>query len=248
MDFFSKPIISQTLYSDSIVLFSKDFVDDYFPRYLGKYKFTDTLKIIDGRISDVANVKDYFNDRLVGQTDTTLTDGLEIVTDYSSNVAWNYYNSINSNCYYPVYIINQTPNKKALLGKDSHIFGLQEALDTNGRWRPIEGRARDFCGHGYFGLNIEPKEFVTVLFPKYKGNYKTKIRVRIKNGDNIYISQSFDGLINEKQLYLEREGYFYKELAENKSSAIEHLFYGAKPYGTDDRNFGGLHATFRFGR
>lgn len=246
--YFSKPIIVQKLSKDSAVLFFKVFIDDFFPRFVGKYKFTDTLKITEVRTPDNESRKSYFDDRLVGQTDSTLTDGLEILTDYSSNVVWNPYGDKQANIFYPVYIINQTPNRKALLGKDGYVFGLQEALDTNGYWRPIEGRGFDFCGHGYFGLKIEPKEFAAILFPKYKGDYKTKIRVRIKNGDNIYISQSFDGFINESQLYLDREGYFYKELIENKASAIEYLFYGAKPFGTDDKNFGGLHATYRFGR
>lgn len=248
MKYFSKPIVAQTLSNDSAILFSKEFIFDFFPSLVGKYKFTDTLKIKAERTPDNESRNSYFDDRLIGQTDSTRTDGLEILTDYSSHVAWNPYFDKQAYVFYPVYMINQTPNRKALLGKGGCVFGIQEALDTNGYWRPIEGRGFDFCGRGYFGLKIEPNEFVTILFPKYKGDYKTKIRVRIKNGDNIYISQSFDGFINESQLYLEKDGYFYKALTENKASAIEYLFYGAKPFGTDDKDFGGLHATYRFGR
>ncbi len=244
---FSKPILHK-IKIDSSMFFASEFVSDFFPLLAGKFKFSDTLNFQEKIFSDREIRKSYFNDILVGQTDSTQTDGLEIITDYSSNVVGKLNYKRNSELYYPIYIINQTPNRKALLGKDSYIFGLQEAIDTNGHWRPIEGRGRDFCGHGYFGLRIDPGEFVAILFPKYKGNFKTKIRVRIKNDDNIYISQPFDGFINEKQLYLEKDGYFYSKLVDSKSSAIEYLFYGAKPFGTDDKNFGSLHATYRFGR
>jgi len=246
--YFYKPVIVQTKSKDSVLLFTKNCINDIFPMIAGKYKFSDTIIFTKNKTLNRPNRNDYFDDRLVGQTDSTLPDGLEILPDYHSSIAFNRYEEKNASCYFPVYIINETPNKKALLGKDGYVFGLQEALDKSGYWRPIEGRGFDFCGHGYFGLKIYPNEFVIILFPKYNGDYKTKIRVRIKNADNIYISQPFEGYINENQLYLDKEGSFYKELVENKASAIEYLFYGAKPYGTDDKNFGGMHATYRFGR
>jgi len=67
--------------------------------------------------------------------------------------------------------------------------------------------------------------------------------VRIKNGDNIYVSKPCNGTINEKQLYLKKNSYLYRELIEKKSSAIQYLFYGAEPFGMDDKNFG-LHAVW----
>lgn len=240
---FTKPIISQPITEDSIKYINADFVDDFFPRFVGKHKFADTLFIADKRVRDTTYSKDFIDERLVWRSDSLITDGFELIPDYSSVVYRNEYESKYANYYYPVYLINQTPTIKAFIGKDGYVFGLQEALDTNGQWRPIEGRGFDFCGNGYWGLKVHPQEYITVLFPKYSGDYKTKIRVRIKNGDNIYVSKPYDGTINEKQLYLKKDSYLYRELLENKSSAIQYLFYGAEPFGTDDKNFG-LHAVW----
>ncbi len=238
---FTKPVIAQPLAEDSIKYIEPISVDGFFPRFAGKHKFTDTLFIAGYRVIDTTYRKEYIDERMVWRSDSLITDGFELVPDYSTMVYRNEYDLEYANYYYPVYLINQTPATKAFIGKDSHVFGLQEALDTNGQWRPIEGRGFDYCGNGYWSLKVDPQEFVTVLFPKYSGDYKTKIRVRIKNGDNIYVSKSYDGTINEKQLYLEKDSYLYRELIENKSSAIQYLFYGAEPFGTNDENFG-LHA------
>ncbi|MCB9309882.1 MAG: hypothetical protein H6567_07495 [Lewinellaceae bacterium] len=240
---FTKPVISQPVTKDSIKYIEADFVGGFFPSFVGKYNFTDNLFIADKRDRDTIYIKGFMDERLVWRSDSLATDGFELVPDYPSNVYCNDYESKYANYYYPVYLINQTPTIKAFIGKDSYIFGLQEALDTDGQWRPIEGRGFDFCSNGYWGLKVHPQEFVTVLFPKYSGDYKTKIRVRIKNGDNIYVSKPYEGTINEQQLYLKEDGYFYRELIKNKASAIEYLFYGAKPFGTDDKDFG-LHAVW----
>jgi hypothetical protein len=147
------------------------------------------------------------------------------------------------NFYYPVYIVNQTPNTKLFIGKDGHIFAIQEALDEEGYWRPIEGRGFDFCGNGYWGLKIHSDEFITVLFPKYEGDFKTKLRVRIKNDDMIYVSLPFDGVINKNQFILDKErDYHYRKLIENRAGAIQYLFYGAQPLELNAENFG-LHAV-----
>lgn len=244
---FSKPTIIQPKLVDSISYFQVDHINGFLPEFIGKYMFSDTLKISTQRVYDQNDMDDYIEDYLVNNSDSLRTDGFEILSDYLKDIVLKKYDN-NHHYYYPVYIVNQTPNLKALIGKDSYVFGLQEAIDTNGFWRPIEGRGFDFCGRGYFGLKLYSGEFAVILFPKYQGEYKTKLRVRIKNGDNIYVSTPFEGTINEDQFYLESDSYLYKELAENKASAIEYLFYGARPVGADDQNFGGLHATYRFGR
>lgn len=118
------------------------------------------------------------------------------------------------------------------------MFAIQEALDDNGDWRPIEGRGFDFCGNGYWGLKIHSNEFMTILFPKYAGDFKTKIRVRIKNHDIIYVSRPFEGTINKKQFYFGKDrDYHYCEDDKNKTGAIQHVFYGSIPLELDDKSF-----------
>lgn len=227
---FKKPVIVQPQAKGSIKYFEADFVDDFFPPFACKHQFTDTLFIPDKRFRDTTFRKDFISRNY----DTLMTDGFELIPDYATDVYRNEYQSENSNYYYPVYLINQTPTVKAFIGKDNYVFGLQEALDTNGMWRPIEGRGFDFCGMGFWGLKVRPQEFITVLFPKYAGEYKTKMRVRIKNGDNIYVSKPYEGTINENQLNLKKGDYLYRELRQNEPSTIIDLFYGAVPLGIQD--------------
>ncbi len=235
---FTKPFIIQPSTKDSLSYKDIDFVNDFSPLFIGKYKYCDTLFISDKRYRETNYHNDFFDESLFGYLDSIMTDGFELFPDYNSTVYRNEYDSKFAHYYYPVYLVNQTPSTKSFMGKDSYIFGLQEAIDTNGRWRPIEARGYDFCGVGYWGLKVHSQEFVTILFQKYSGSYKTKIRVRIKNGDNIYVSKPYDGTINEKQLYIKKDSYLYREMSYNKSRTIQDLFYGAEPFGSYDEVFG----------
>jgi hypothetical protein len=238
-DKFNLPTIIHKYKTDNTILFSEESVAQIDPRVLNKYKFSDTIRIPDekNKEKEYGSTKSHFDYGLVGLTDSTLTDGLEIVTDYTNDISFNQYGESKLYNYYPVYVVNQTPNPKGFLGKDGIAFGLQEALDTAGVWRPIEGRGWDFCGCCKWGLKIEPQEFLVIIFRKYSGNYKTKIRVRIKNGDNIYVSKPFYATINEKQLYLEKNRGLYRDIIEDKTNALEYKFYGARPSGMDDKDF-----------
>jgi hypothetical protein len=154
-------------------------------------------------------------------------DGFEIRTDYTSSVYKEWLGPGKLFPFYPIYIINKTSEIKYFPGKDSYAFGIQEAVDTNGTWRPIEGRGFDFCGNGYWNLEIKPQEVLILLAPKYKGSYQTKLRVRIKIGSMIYVSKSYDGYINYDQFFLEKSSYFDNCLKEAKTAAIQDIFYGA---------------------
>jgi hypothetical protein len=233
---FKKPVIIQPANKDTVKYMKKDFLDDFFPVFEGKHKFTDTLFISIKWTKDTTYRKDFIWEYKGSDTDSFMSDGFEVVPDYSTTVYRNNYGSTFA-CY-PVYIINQTPTIKEFFGKDDYLFGLEEALDSNKGWGPIEGRGFDFCGNGYWGLKVHPHEFLVVLFPKNIGTYKTKLIVRIRNGHNIYVSNSYEGTINKKQFYLTRNGYLYGKLVEDKASAIRVWFYGSQPLETYDTSFG----------
>lgn len=237
-------IISQPTKTDTIEYFKANFITHSWPKLAGKSKFCDTLKLAVRRDRDTTFAKDFIGEKGVWRSDTSKSDGFELFTDYKSTISRIKNDEKKGNYFYPVYVVNQTPTMKVFIGKDSYVFAIQEALDSNQNWRPIEGRGFDFCGNGYWGLKIHPNEFLTFLMPKYEGSYKTKIRVRIKIGDIIYVSKPFEGTINEKQFYLDKKNdYHYGRLRENKASAIQYLFYGAEPLETADKNFG-FHAVW----
>lgn len=233
---FKKPVVIQKPLDDTVRYISADFMLGVNPQFIGKSGFADTLMLGLDKVLGNSNrkyfydFKDHFSfvdERLIGTTDTTRTDGLELVPDYTSTIARDYYGDTLA-CY-PVYLVNQTPTTKAVLQKGDHLFGIQEAMDTNGIWRPIEHRAFEYCGNGYIALKLLPQEYIIMAFPKYQGNYKTKLRVRVKNGETIYVSQPFEGTIDKRQFYLEKGLYLRTRIKEGKASETLYQFYGAYP-------------------
>jgi len=229
-DPFRPPILYQAKSSDSLSFYNVHSISNLGNIFIGKSTFCDSLEIpISSGLKNNPH-KDLIYETYRLQMDSLGRDGLEIVADYNATISRVNYNRGISNFYYPVYIVNQTPCSKLLIGKDSHLFAIQEAQDENGSWFPIEIRKFDFCGNGYWGLAIHSREFATVLFPKYDGDFKTSIRVRIQNDELIYVSTSFEGSINEDQFLLsDEQRNFWQELFNDKYRASEQLFYGTMP-------------------
>ena len=228
---FSKPVIKQPFTKDTIAYFDVDSIDGVYPIFLGKYLIADSLFIsgIPKRDTtyrkDIIGLDSYFN---LWDSLELANDGFEIIPDYAKDVYYNTY-TFQPHYYFPVYIVNQTNTIKGFIEKDNYVFGIQEALDSNNYWRPIESKGMDFCGNGMYGIKVHPQEFITILFPKYTGNYKTKLRIRIKIGDNIYVSQSYYGKINRNQFHLKRDSYEFEKLKEDKEEVITWSFYGGEP-------------------
>lgn len=62
---------------------------------------------------------------------------------------------------------------------------------------------------------------------KYKGDYKTKLRVRFKLSNSIYVSSAFEGFINRDQFLIRDSSYFKRQLQESDGKDARWLFYGA---------------------
>jgi hypothetical protein len=226
---FKFPIVVQEITKDSLVNFYAESIQ--YSRLMVGCKSTvkDTIKIhyLANNDSSLRNdflqtVDKYFENDSVG------TDGLEMFIDYKKNVYKPYWDNDRLHAYYPIYLFNGTKNTKSVPLKDQHAFGIQEALDSNGQWHPIEGKGSDFCGNGSWNATLKPQEFLMLLAPKYKGNYSTKLRMRIKVGPSIYVSQPYEGKINYNQFYMSKDSYFLEHIKKNEVSLF-HFFYGAIP-------------------
>lgn len=236
---FNIPVIQQRITADTIEYSHPDFITGVYPIFAGKSKFCDTLELTKGGWRDTTYGEDYIHPYIAWETDSLKFDGFELFPDYNTTVAnIPYFESKGYYCY-PMYIVNQTPSVKIFTGKDDHVYAIQEALDSNQVWRPIEARGYEFCGNGSWDLKIHPGEFVVVLIHKYKGNHKTKLRVRLAVNLNTYVSAPFEGTIDYKQFYLDRQEFsYYSELVEDKYDVIRYYFLGAKPMEVDDEDFG----------
>ncbi len=235
---FTLPFVVQASTKDIIELSKSDFLNHTWFQFHGKYKFRDTLHL-DGRYKrDTSYMSDYLWEySKPDKNDSLTTDGFQIFTDYNTTIYKKEEYSTRGKYYFPVYVVNETSNTKVFIGKDDYVFGLQEAVDTsdNDIWRPIECKAFDFCGNGYFGLKVHPGEFIMFLVPKYEGDEKSLMRIRLQIGESLYLSQSFTGTFNRKQLVTKKETSVYDGLESNKTSCIRWMFYGAVPKGYDEK-------------
>lgn len=226
-------------YADTIVSkpFEAENISEVFPTFMGIYRFQDTIDINPRGEYWVKNIPEFtawekayrrLTERNIKNFDV---NGLEIFTDYGQTVKYKRYRHQEANEHYPVYFVNSTNSPKVLLGKDSYVFGIQEAgkVEDYGRWNPIEARGFDFCGNGRWERIIYPNEFALVLMRKYKGDYETKLRVRFRMGANTYVSKAFTGKINKKQFNLVNNSRLQESLQESNGLSASWLFYGAVP-------------------
>jgi hypothetical protein len=232
---FKTPQITNTQFNDSTksTPYQAEFVTEVFPSFVGKFKFQEEVDINPEK-RDTTIYKDFIYDFSQIRLDDSLDIiGFELIVDYDNPVKYNRYYQYDSTLYdhYPVYFVNSTKNDKVFYGKDSYIFGIQEAVDKEKyrEWRPIEGRGFDFCGNGRWGLIVHPQEFILVLMRKYKGDYETEMRVRFEVGENIFVSRPFKGRINESQFSIQDSSYLKRRLQETDGKAASWLFYGAIP-------------------
>lgn len=196
------------------------------PAFIGVFDFKDSLIYLDrDSIFPKMYARTINYSDLYPYLDSFSTNGLDLIVDNNKEIVQGNQSYVKS---YPAYIINNSKSKKLFIGKDGHGFGIQEAKVDNYLWRPLEMRSPDFCGNGYWGVLLAPQEYLVLLFPKCHGEFETKMRVRISNGESIYVSQPFNGSVDRSQFYLKDTALIdYFKNGDQKS--IYHSFYGADP-------------------
>lgn len=234
---FNLPAIHHVSDVDSIRLFECDYLIESMFLFYGKFKFSDELKL-EGhphRIYEYKNeyVREYVRPE---PNDTIQTDGFQIFVDYNTNITLNVSSDTNGNTFFPIYVVNENTRTKMFVAKDSYVFGIQEAInDTRYHsWLPIECKPLFFCGNGYCGLMVQPGEFVMFLAPKYEGEEKHDMRIRLQIGENLYFSPTYKGTMNPKQFEIKGADLKY-QLNEQPANTIQWRFYGAFPLGYEAR-------------
>ncbi len=97
---------------------------------------------------------------------------------------------------FPLLILNN--EKVPVFIKEMRM--IQEAKDKDGIWKPIEfyDPLKDcFVNHHFFKFKSKKYEGVAII--KYHGDFKTKLRIKVKINDHYYYSNEFDGSINRSQ-------------------------------------------------
>lgn len=99
----------------------------------------------------------------------------------------------------PVFLINETDSIMIIENHDGKLILIQEALDRNGEWTPIEYFNFSGCGNSYGEYFLAPDKLLMFGLRRYQGEFKTKFRVRLKVSNTNVFSNVFEGSINEGQ-------------------------------------------------
>lgn len=230
---FKLPVIIQPPIHEADEFFKAESLEGVWFNVVGKYKFTDSLRLENKIQRDSLTWNDFSWDGAADpfNIDTLGSDGFQLFVDYNSTIAMKLHDYENGNLYYPVYLVNESSRTKLFWGKDGGAFGLQEAIDTSlyFPWRPIESRPIPWCGVGHFSVKVHPGEFILLLAKKYAGDESQLMRARVKIGETIYISQAFEGRFNRKQ-FGNIEAYWMSEIFnEDRAYAVINYFYGSIP-------------------
>ncbi len=170
----------------------------------GVFPFTDTINFLTGKPQPVVVPFQEPNGYI--SHDSLPGDGLEIFPDYSNDV-YRDRSFDRGTLHYPIYVVNQSPNPKILHGSDVYVNTIQEAQDSSGRWFPIESKIFWTCSS--WRIQLDPQHFAMLLLPKYTGKFRTNLRVRLRNGEQIYVSKAYKGWINPQQFKLHKNSYPY---------------------------------------
>jgi hypothetical protein len=228
---FKLPVVLQNPTTDTIEFTKSDYLSETWFVFMGKHRFTDTVIINDHEIIHENYRADFVDENHIWDSMNPPSEGFQIFADYKTTVyEKDDYFEKGYYCF-PVYVANETSRTKFFIAKDNYAFGIQEAADSSfyDIWRPIEGKGFDFCGNGSFGLKVHPGEFIMLLVPKYEGNEKGLMRVRLQIGESIYLSNSFNGMFNRKQFDPKKGTLFYDVVKRNDPTGIQRVFYGSVP-------------------
>lgn len=111
-----------------------------------------------------------------------------------------YWTDFTSKEYFTAYLINASDSTLKASKQDGSLIMIQEALNEDGTWQPIEYWVYSGCGNSYFNpLNLQPNEYLMIPIRKYSGNFETKIRLKCRFGGTMEYSRSFKGSIKKSQ-------------------------------------------------
>lgn len=106
-------------------------------------------------------------------------------------------------------LINATNKEVGFAASDSRLYIVQEALDRDGKWKPIEYLPSSWCGNSYHTVFLGANEYWEFSAARYTGEIKTKLRFRLdkqsgKTDQTPIYSNEFEGSINPKQFTIQQ--------------------------------------------
>jgi len=153
-----------------------------------------------------------------------LQGNLDIDEDFRQTIMGN-----SSKKYPPIstvafYIINRQPYGIPIPMSSYIPILIQEAIDSLGRWKPIEYIDVGGCGNSGHVAKLPPNSYLTGSVLKYTGNFETKLRLKLRYGEHILYSTPFNGKINLEQFEIIERHKKMMEKDRYGPSTFESLF------------------------
>jgi len=108
----------------------------------------------------------------------------------------------NNDSLFSIYLTNLATDSLKFVRFDRSIFAIQEAINKEGKWQPIEYWTLAACGNSYKYHYIPENETLKAESRIYSGNFKTKIRFKVNINDKVYYTNSLNGNVNADQFQL----------------------------------------------
>ncbi len=92
-------------------------------------------------------------------------------------------------------LVNATEETVPFQASDSRLGIVQEALDKDGKWKPVEYLPSSFCGNSHHRVMLPRDHYWEFGAPRYKGPFQTRLRFRIGKTT----SNEFEGSVHPDQ-------------------------------------------------
>jgi len=104
-------------------------------------------------------------------------------------------------------LVNRTTAETNFVSCDTRLPIVQEALEGEGLWRPVEYLPASWCGNSYFCVTLPAGHYWEFAVPRYTGKIKVPLRfvLRIEGEMPVY-SNEFEGSVNPEQ-FTEKQGH-----------------------------------------
>lgn len=195
----------------------------------GLFPFSDTVEFSDAALDYLYENMITDDSRHFWDYDDRYGSGLKVIVDPK---AWIPYPKRDYGLSQPVYIVNET-SKPIILDAYFESHMLTEAKDENGYWFPIEINGVIGCGNGRYPTKICPQEVLVVGMKKHSGSFKTELRIRLKSGAQMIVSDPFPGGIDPNQFNISKEMKdrfgLGNEIQITDYGFIQNFFLGAIP-------------------
>jgi len=125
-----------------------------------------------------------------------------------------------------VWIQNSSNDTILLPEQDGSLIGILEAMDTNNDWKAVEYWWFSWCGNSYMNLNLPPEHSIQIGINNNRGDWQTKMRLKIHGQDTIYFSNEFVGSVSKNDFFLTSETKKEMMYDKYRISFLDSIRYG----------------------